>query len=174
MRKVKGVKRHFIREELLKKLEVANNKGLTIYDAFMPGTGRSETMSTSTASKVLEDFRLKGLVVRKEEGFRVAKPYTITQKGLDVLKVATAVSNSRKNGKSITIGCLVEEFGAEKVNNTILACLLRYRVPSIMEYEAVSFFSRIDFLEAVSSAPLKKSALVVRHQGKQTFQTNNS
>jgi DNA-binding PadR family transcriptional regulator len=161
---VKGVKRQFIGEETLKKLADAGDEGLTIYEASMAGPTRSKTLSTSTATKILEDFRVKGLVTRKEEGFRGAKPYTITPTGKDVLKVAKTVSDSNKEGKSMKIGELVKTFGEEKVNKAILACLLRYRVASIMEAEAVSCLTRIGFLEAISSAPLKKSALVIRQQ----------
>jgi DNA-binding PadR family transcriptional regulator len=127
----------FIREEILKKLAEVGDKGLTIYDASMAGPDRSDTVSTSTATKILDDFRVRGLVFRKEEEFRRAKPYVITQEGRDVLKVAKTVSDLRKSGKTVTIGQLVTDFGAENVNLTMLACLLRYRVPSVLQCEAV-------------------------------------
>ncbi len=162
MRKVKGEKRGFIREMILNKLEQEGAKGLKIYEASVAGPDRSETVYTSTASKILEAFKANGLATREEEGFRGAKPYTITPLGKDVLAVVTTVSNSRKKGQSITVGALVEEFGEEKVNKAILACLLRYRVPPLLECEAVNCMTRIGFLDVVSSAPLRKRALVIR------------
>lgn len=147
---------------MLRKLADAGSKGKTIYEVSVAGPGHAETVSTGTAKKIFEDFKAKGLVIRKEEGFRGAKPYVITQIGRDILAVAETVSDSREKGKSMTIGELVKTFGEENVNKTILACLLRYRVASIMEAEAVSCLTRIDFLDVVSSAPLKKRALVIR------------
>lgn len=159
---MKGLKRQFIREKILNKLADAGDKGLTIYEASVAGPGRSETVSTSTATKILEDFKAKGLVTRKEEGFRAAKPYVLTPTGRDVLEVAETVSDSKERGEPMTIGELVKMFGEERVINTVLACLLRYRVPSPMEYEAVACMTKISFLHVVSSAPLRKNALLIR------------
>jgi len=74
--------------------------------------------------------------------------------------VAKHVSDLTEEGNSITK--LKEKFGTEKVNKTIHACLLRYKVPSEMEYEAVFYLTRIGFLHAVSSPPVKKYAVGVR------------
>lgn len=156
------MKRLFIREEILKKLANAGNRGLTIYDASAIGPGRRETISTNTATKILQDFEAKGLVTRKEEGFRGRKPYVIASIGMDVLEIARTVSKSRQSGKTITIGELADTYGEEKVNKAILACLLRYRVPPPMECEAISYLTRINFLQVIPSGALKKKALVVR------------
>ena len=159
---MKGLKRQFIREEILRRLGKNGDAGLTIYDASVAGSERTGTVSTSTATKILEDFKAKGLALRKEEEFRGAKPYVITPIGRAVLEAAKAVSDSTEKGKSITIGDLVKMFDEEKVNKTILACLLRYRVPSTMEYEAICCLTKISFLHAVSSPPVKKYGVVIR------------
>jgi len=56
----------------------------------------------------------------------------------------------------------MEKFGTEKVNKTIHACLLRYKVSSEMEYDAVCYLTRISFLHAVLSPPIKKYAVGAR------------
>jgi predicted transcriptional regulator len=157
---VKGVKRQFIRRELLRKLAKAGNEGLTIYDA------SAIVASTNTARKILEDFRINGLATRDEEGFRGAKPYILTSVGRDILKVAETVSDSEKKGKTMKIEELVKVFGGERVVQAMIACLLRFQAPSIMEYKAVSCFAGIPFLEVVSSAPLNKRAWVLRQKPK--------
>jgi len=50
---VKGVKRQLIREVILRKPKDADERGLTIYEASMAGPEPTETVSTSTATKIL-------------------------------------------------------------------------------------------------------------------------
>lgn len=150
----------FPRYTLLEQLVKAGDKGLTVYEASIAGPKRLKTVSTSSASKILEDFRTKGLVTRKIEKFRGRQPYYMTSLGRSVFEVAEKVSESERNGKPITIGKLEETFGEETVNKTVLACLIRYNIPSYKMWEAICSITKAGFLQAVMSPPVKKYAVV--------------
>jgi DNA-binding PadR family transcriptional regulator len=157
-----------IRERILQELEKERIKGVTIYDFSATGYTkegklRKPIAAPSAAYKILEDFRKKGLAKRDdEEGDRGSKPYYITQSGSEVLEVAKMVSDLEQIGESITIGRLAEKFGGERVNRTIEACLLRYKIPSEMYSEAVRSLSQIEFLQVVPSPVLRKQTIVFR------------
>jgi DNA-binding PadR family transcriptional regulator len=145
-------------------------EGVTTYDLSASGYTKEGKLRIPIASpsaiyKILEDFKKEGLATKDDEGLQGnsgAMPYHITQIGSEVLEVAKMVSDLEQMGQSITIGRLAEKFGMKRVNKTIVACLLRYTIPSEMYSEAVCRLSQISFLQVVSSPVLRKKSIVLR------------